>query len=155
MRAIYVSTYIPQKCGIATFTKDVTTAINMLNPYALAEIMAIVKEGEENLEFPWEVKCKIKRNELLPAGIIFIGGGSNVSGLEDLSKSFLNLPSSIGSTEMFGNIKTKLRDQSWFVALGLIISSKDKNITIDDSTISNFFKDIKNTLKSTMKQLMP
>ena len=64
MRAIYVSTYIPQKCGIATFTKDLTTAINMLNPYALAEIMAIVKEGEENLEFPWEVKCKIKRNEL-------------------------------------------------------------------------------------------
>ena len=48
MRAIYVSTYIPQKCGIATFTKDLTTAINMLNPYALAEIMAIIKEGEEN-----------------------------------------------------------------------------------------------------------
>lgn len=64
MRAIYVSTYIPQKCGIATFTKDVTTAINMLNPYALAEIMVIVKEGEEYLEFPWEVKYKIKRNEL-------------------------------------------------------------------------------------------
>ncbi|HPR99560.1 MAG TPA: glycosyltransferase family 4 protein [Candidatus Woesebacteria bacterium] len=64
MRVIYVSTYIPQKCGIATFTKDVTTAINMLNPYALAEIMAIVKEGEENLEFPREVKYKIQRNNL-------------------------------------------------------------------------------------------
>lgn len=64
MRVIYISTYIPQKCGIATFTKDVTTAINMLNPYALAEIMAIVKEGEENLEFPWEVKYKIKRNDI-------------------------------------------------------------------------------------------
>jgi len=64
MRVIYVSTYIPQKCGIATFTKDVTTAINMLNPYALAEIMVIVKEGEENLEFPWEVKYKIQRNNL-------------------------------------------------------------------------------------------
>lgn len=64
MRVIYVSTYIPQKCGIATFAKDVTTAINMLNPYALAEIMAIVKEGEENLEFPWEVKYKIKRNDI-------------------------------------------------------------------------------------------
>ncbi len=64
MKVIYVSTYIPQKCGIATFTKDVTTAINMLNPYALAEIMAIVKVGEENLEFPWEVKYKIQRNNL-------------------------------------------------------------------------------------------
>jgi cell division protein FtsA len=98
---------------------------------------------------------KIKRNELLPAGIIFIGGGSNVSGLEELSKSFLKLPSSIGTTEMFANTKTKLRDQSWFIALGLIVSSKDKSISTDDSNVSNFFKDIKNTLKSTMKQLMP
>jgi len=64
MRVIYVSTYIPQKCGIATFTKDVTTAINMLNPHALAEIMVIVKDGEDNLDFPWEVKYRIKRNEL-------------------------------------------------------------------------------------------
>lgn len=59
IRVIYVSTYIPQKCGIATFTKDVTSAINLINPKALAEIMAIVKENE-GLEFPWEVKYKIE-----------------------------------------------------------------------------------------------
>lgn len=62
-RAIYVSTYIPQKCGIATFTKDVTNAINLMNPHALAEIMAIVKNGEE-LDFPWEVKFRIHRDDL-------------------------------------------------------------------------------------------
>lgn len=60
--AIYVSTYIPQKCGIATFTKDVTTAINLLNPHALAEIMAVVKAGE-NPDFPWEVKYRINRDD--------------------------------------------------------------------------------------------
>jgi glycosyltransferase involved in cell wall biosynthesis len=63
IRAIYVSTYVPQKCGIATFTKDVTSAINLLNPHALAEIMAVVKE-DENPDFPWEVKFKIRRNDL-------------------------------------------------------------------------------------------
>jgi len=62
-RVIYISTYIPQKCGIATFTKDVTNAINMLNPYALAEIMAIVKPGE-NPDFPWEVKYRIEKDNL-------------------------------------------------------------------------------------------
>lgn len=98
---------------------------------------------------------KIKKNELLPAGIIFIGGGSNISGLEELSKIFLKLPSVIGSTDMFGNTKTKLRDQSWYVALGLLISSKDKNISTEDNALSSFFKDIKNALKSSMKQLMP
>jgi len=61
IKVIYISTYIPQKCGIATFTKDVTTAINLINPKALAEIMAVVKEGEE-VEFPWEVKYRIEYN---------------------------------------------------------------------------------------------
>ncbi len=59
IKVIYVSTYIPQKCGIATFTKDVTSAINLINPKALGEIMVITKENE-NIEFPWEVKHKIK-----------------------------------------------------------------------------------------------
>lgn len=62
IKVIYVSTYIPQKCGIATFTKDVTNAINLINPEALAEIMAVVKSDEE-VEFPWEVKYKINRDE--------------------------------------------------------------------------------------------
>jgi glycosyltransferase involved in cell wall biosynthesis len=35
----------------------------MLNPYALAEIMAIVKP-KENPEFPWEVKYKIEKENL-------------------------------------------------------------------------------------------
>jgi glycosyltransferase involved in cell wall biosynthesis len=61
IRTIYISTYIPQKCGIATFTKDVTSAINLINPNALAEIMAIVKK-DEDIEFPWEVKYKIDRD---------------------------------------------------------------------------------------------
>ena len=59
IKVIYISTYIPQKCGIATFTKDVTTAINLINPNALAEIMAVVKENDE-VDFPWEVKYRIE-----------------------------------------------------------------------------------------------
>jgi len=62
INVIYLSTYIPQKCGIATFTKDVTSAINLINPKSLAEIMAVVKENE-SVEFPWEVKYKIDYND--------------------------------------------------------------------------------------------
>ena len=97
---------------------------------------------------------KIKRNELLPAGIIFIGGGANVSELEDLSKSFLKLPSKIGATEFFGNTKTKLRDPSYFVVLGLVVSSHDDNKYAEGS-FSNLFNNLKNSVKSTIKQLMP
>jgi len=63
IKTIYVASYIPRKCGIATFTKDLTNAINMLNPYALSEIMAI-NRPEEKLDYPWEVKYKINQNDL-------------------------------------------------------------------------------------------
>lgn len=63
VKVIYVSTYIPRKCGIATYTKDLTNDINKLNPYALAEIMAVNRPGD-NLSYPWEVKLKINQNDL-------------------------------------------------------------------------------------------
>jgi len=63
IRAIYISSYIPRKCGIATYTKDLTNAINPLNPHALAEIMAVNKP-EENINYPWEAKFKIEENNL-------------------------------------------------------------------------------------------
>ncbi|KKR78511.1 MAG: cell division protein FtsA [Candidatus Nomurabacteria bacterium GW2011_GWA2_40_9] len=97
---------------------------------------------------------KIKRNELLPAGVVFIGGGANTLNLSELSKSFLKLTSKIGTTDMFGITKTKLRDPQYFVALGLLLSTKNQT-GYSEGTFTNLFKDIKNTLKSSLKQLMP
>ncbi|HAS80625.1 MAG: Cell division protein ftsA [Candidatus Nomurabacteria bacterium GW2011_GWE1_32_28] len=97
---------------------------------------------------------KIKRNELLPAGIVFIGGGANTTSLEEFSKSTLKLPSKIGSTEIFGNIKTKLRDPSWFTALGLLIPDNE-NDSYEKGSFQNILKNIKSILKSNIKQLMP
>ncbi len=57
VKVIYISSYIPRKCGIATFTKDLTIAINNLNPHALAEIIAVLDDIE--YEYPWEVKFRI------------------------------------------------------------------------------------------------
>ena len=97
---------------------------------------------------------KIKRAELLPAGIIFIGGGSSIPNLAEFSKSALKLPSSIGVTDFFGNIKTKLRDNSWFATLGLVISGREDS-GYNESSFRNLFKDLKNKIKSGMRQLMP
>jgi cell division protein FtsA len=97
---------------------------------------------------------KIKRNELLPAGIVFIGGGANIPLLEEFSKSALKLPSRVGTTEIFGNIKTKLRDPAWFTVLGLIMSD-DGNNFYSKNLFQNFFRNLKNLVKSNVKQLMP
>lgn len=97
---------------------------------------------------------KIKRAGLLPAGIVFVGGGANTPLLAEFSKSVLKLPSMVGNTEIFGNSKTKLRDSAWFTALGLLIYVKDNNGYSENSFV-NLFKDLKNTIKSSIKQLMP
>lgn len=98
---------------------------------------------------------KIKRNGLLPAGIIFTGGGSALPMLENLSKETLNLPSKIGNGEIFGNTKTKVRDSSWFVAFGLCMSGKSSLINNKNDNLPAFMKDISNGLKSMFKQLLP
>ncbi len=97
---------------------------------------------------------KIKRSELLPAGVVMIGGGAGIPGIENLAKIILRLPSSIGTTDFFGNSKTKLRDSAWFTALGLVISGRE-NDNYSESSLGNLFKDIKKIFKSNIKQLMP
>lgn len=60
VRAIYISSYIPRKCGIATFTKDLTTAINLLNPLALAQIVAMDNTlTRDAIEYPHEVRFRV------------------------------------------------------------------------------------------------
>lgn len=58
-----MSSYIPRRCGIATYTKNLTNAVNLLNPRALAEIVA-VNRGQESLHYPEEVKFVL--NHLQP-----------------------------------------------------------------------------------------
>lgn len=60
---------------------------------------------------------KIKKDGLLPAGIILTGGGSSTLGIQDLARTALNLPARIATLEVGKN--TKVRDASWAVAYGL------------------------------------
>jgi len=64
VRAVYVSSYIPRQCGIATFTKDLTNAINELNPEYLAEIIAVNDRFHDDYNYPWEVKFRINQEDI-------------------------------------------------------------------------------------------
>ncbi len=97
---------------------------------------------------------KIKRNELLPAGIVFIGGSANIPLLEEFSKDALRLPSKVGTTEIFGNIKTKLRDPAWFNVLGLLMSDEENSFH-PENIFEDFWRKLKRILKSNLKELMP
>lgn len=60
IKPLFISSYIPRKCGIATFCKDLTTAMNDLNPSGLAKIV-VVDPGEEPLKYPEEVIGEITK----------------------------------------------------------------------------------------------
>lgn len=63
LKGIFISTYIPRHCGIATYTKDLTNAVNKLSPDNLSQIVALDDEREP-VEYPWEVKFKINKERL-------------------------------------------------------------------------------------------
>lgn len=66
VKVIYVSTYPPRECGIATYTRSLVKAVNLLNPEYLADIIAIDDEKSGGVErnYPWEVKYKIDQQDL-------------------------------------------------------------------------------------------
>lgn len=76
----------------------------------LEEIFSMV-----NKEF-----AKIHRVGLLPAGVVFSGGGSKLPGILEVAKKELKLPASIGSTQILTAID-KVNDPQFSTAVGLVL----------------------------------
>lgn len=93
---------------------------------------------------------KIRRDGLLPAGIVITGGGSGIASIQDLAKASLQLPSRIATLDAGQN--GKIRDASWAVAYGLCMwgASDDE----EESTIG-IAKKTKNTILEWISQFLP
>lgn len=97
---------------------------------------------------------RIKRNELLPAGIIITGGGANISRIEEIARKQLNLPAKVGPIDTTINSKFKIKDSSWYGAFGLALSSPLGNNNIKN-VIGDNVKQVKGFFKSLFSQLLP
>jgi len=64
---------------------------------------------------------KIGRERLLPAGVVVIGGGAKMPGIEDLIKRELHLPCQIGFPKDVEGIVDKIDDPSFATAVGLLL----------------------------------
>lgn len=93
---------------------------------------------------------KIKRDGLLPAGIIMTGGGANCNQCVDVAKSVLSLPARTATLEIGKNVK--VRDASWAVAYGLCMWGAAD--TEEASTIG-MVKQTKRSLISWLSQFLP
>lgn len=75
---------------------------------------------EELLEKVDEELMKINRSGLLPAGVVFTGGGAKIDGLVPVAKEVLELPASLGYPIDISSATDKINDLAFTTAIGLI-----------------------------------
>lgn len=78
-----------------------------------ARVEEILKKIRDELKI-------IGRDGVLPAGAIFIGGGSKLHGLVDLAKKDLHLPAALGYPLNITSVSDKINDISFATAIGLV-----------------------------------
>lgn len=99
--------------------EEVHDDIAVISQKYVAEIIeARVEEIFEKVDQEFK---KIDRSGMLPAGVVFVGGGAKLSGLVDLAKKKLRLPASCGDARNTKVIIDKVRQSEFLTALGLVI----------------------------------
>lgn len=93
---------------------------------------------------------KIKRDGLLPAGVILTGGGSGTASVQDLARVSLKLPAKIATLDPAQN--GKVRDASWAVGYGLCIWGMTGS---EEESGINLARQTGNSLLNWFKQFLP
>lgn len=76
---------------------------------------------EEIFSFVDRELKKIGRSGLLPAGVVFTGGGALLPGVVEIAKKRLRLPARIGKPLALGGLASETHDPAFAVALGLVL----------------------------------
>jgi cell division protein FtsA len=91
---------------------------------------------------------KINCDTLLPAGIIFTGGGAKLAGLDDLAKAYFRLPVNIGKPHSLQGMTEKVYDPSFSTAVGLMLYSYEQSENKGGSrTVTTFYNKVKDVFK--------
>ncbi len=75
---------------------------------------------EELLTKVYQELQRCKKTTLLPAGIVFAGGGAKLPGLVDLAKKYVRLPAALGYPLHMISVTDKINDLSFSAAVGLV-----------------------------------
>lgn len=92
----------------------------------------------------------IRRDGLLPAGIIITGGGSGITTIQDLAKASLRLPSRIATLDPGQN--GKVRDASWAVAYGLCMWGASDD---EEESVVGIAKKARSSILDWISQFLP
>jgi len=94
---------------------------------------------------------KISKEKLLPAGLVFTGGGAKLSQIVELAKRELKLPCKIGKPRGFLDLES---DPAWATACGLVLGGLD----LEEGQVpglGEFGKGIGSKIKKIFKIFLP
>ncbi len=95
----------------------------------------------------------IKRDGLLPAGVIITGGGGMLTHIDEFSKAVLKLPSLVMHVDQVMNTRRDL-DPSWLVAYGLCFL-EDDNPAYGTKILKQALKETKNGIMKFLREFLP
>ena len=99
--------------------EEVNDDINLISRKYLSEIInARVEEIFEKIDNEFK---RIDRSGMLPAGVIFVGGGAELEGLVEAAKKKLRLPAAVGVAKNINVVIDKVKNPEFLTALGLVI----------------------------------
>lgn len=95
----------------------------------------------------------IDRAKLLPAGIVITGGGSGLVGAADIARAVLKLPSSLGQIGLMP--RSSSIDATWAVAYGLCRWAFAEDTSVRSSSVGEVFSSAWESLKQSIRSLLP
>lgn len=119
--------------------------------YSKKKLDEIIKERLETIFGLVDSQLKkIKRDGLLPAGVILTGGGATVSGTVEVAKTTLNLPARIATLDI--GKSSKIKDASWATAYGLCMWGASDS---EETSAMGMVKHTKRNVLSWLSQFLP
>ena len=107
--------------------EEINDDISIISRKYLAEIIsARVEEIFDKVDNEFK---RIDRSGMLPAGIIFVGGGAELEGLVEAAKKKLRLPAALGAAKNINVIIDKVKAPEFLTALGLVVWGSRTEIT--------------------------
>lgn len=126
--------------------EEVNDDISLISRRYVAEIInARVEEIFEKVDNEFK---KIDRSGMLPAGVIFVGGGADLTGLVEAAKKKLRLPAAVGQAKNINVVIDKVKNPEFLTALGLVVWGGHGEAETSGGTI-NFGKNLGGLLEKT------
>jgi len=129
---------------------DITT---ISRKYVSEIINARVEEIFEKIDNEFK---KIDRSGMLPAGVMFVGGGACLDSLVEAAKKKLRLPAALGQAKNVNVVIDKVKNPEFLTALGLVIwGSHTEGEGMNNNKFSKSLGGIFEKTKGLFSKIMP